>query len=138
MTSHGARWINSHSQKKDCKEAHKEEFIEFMRMKAIPKYIGSTHPSSSVSELWDKLKAKSAYNALCLEVELNDKENYDMDSDNEEEYIFDHAKGIMKLFASASEYKKQYERINLAFITYKTQQEQKINELEKTIENLTK
>lgn len=146
MTQQASRWINQHSKKKECRDAHQEAFLQFKQRKDA-KITEQTPPAqssnSSVQDLWDKLKAKRDYRDMCCDVELCEKENYEMDSDNEGDYVFDPAVCIMKLFKDASEYKKQYDKIRASFSAYEAEQISKENkysnrilELETIITNM--
>ena len=119
MTSQASRWLNSHSKQVLCKKEHAAAVLAFKvrREQALAeKATNETSAGSpteplptsqgSAMDIWNTLKTKRDYKDLCIEFENDDKEYYEMDSDNEEDYVFDPAKGILKLFRDASEYKK--------------------------------
>ena len=88
------------------------------------------------------MKSKPDYKDLCVEFERNDKENHDGDSENEEEYMFDPAKGILKLFIDASAFKKNLYKVTASVnkIEAKNKEKEgilfnKIIELEEIIAN---
>jgi hypothetical protein len=125
MTSQASRWLNSHSNEAACKKEHKTAALAFKARRELAlaeKVAATAEPSTeppvatqgSAMEIWNTLKTKRDYKDLCIEFEKDDKEYYDMDSDNDEEYIFDPAKGILKLFRDASEYKKLCSKLSTA------------------------
>jgi len=115
MTAQASRWINSHM-KQPCKKEHKTALAEFkLRQSAAlaeqPIQEIPEQTSGSALTVWNQLKSKPDYKDLCAEFEREDKENYDEDSENEEKYMFDPAKGILKLFTDASAFKKNLYKV---------------------------
>lgn len=127
MTSQASRWLNSHSKAVECKKEHKAAALAFKARRELalaekggtefpvePSVDPPTATQGSAMDIWNTLKTKRDYKDLCIEFENDDKEYHDMDSDNEEEYVFDPAKGILKLFRDASEYKKLCSKLSAA------------------------
>ena len=149
-TSQASRWLNGHEKEEGCKKEHRAAAMAFKLRReaalAAKGPIENLPPQStpgSAMEVWNTLKTKRDYVDLCNEFEVNDKEYYDMDSDNDEEYVFDPAKGILKLFKDASEYKKSLCKITAAFSQVEADQSKKeemlltkIKELEESIDKI--
>jgi hypothetical protein len=147
MTSQASRWLNSHSNEAACKKEHRAAALAFKarRELALAEKVAATAESSaeppvatqgSAMEIWNTLKTKRDYKDLCIEFEKDDKEYYDMDSDNDEEYIFDPAKGILKLFRDASEYKKLCSKLSTAIKQCEDTQLERENTLTARIKEL--
>ena len=117
MTAQASRWINSHYMKQPCKKEHKTAFAAFKlrQSAALTEQPVLETPeeqtSGSALTVWNQLKSKPDYKDLCVEFESDDKEKHDGDSENEEEYMFDPAKGILKLFTDASAFKKNLYKV---------------------------
>lgn len=117
MTAQASRWINSHYMKQPCKKEHKTALAEFkLRQSASLSEqpileTSEEQTSGSALTVWNQLKSKPDYKDLCAEFEREDKENHDEDSENEAEYMFDPAKGILKLFKDASAFKKNLYKV---------------------------
>jgi hypothetical protein len=145
MTSQASRWLNSHSKEVICKKEHKAAALAFkvrreqalaeMKVTESPKESITTS-QGSVMDIWNTLKIKRDYKDLCIEFENNDKEYYDMDSDNNEEYVFDPAKGILKLFRDASEYKKLCNKLSVSIKQCEETQIERENTLTARIKEL--
>lgn len=112
----GSRWVELHAKKEECKKEHLvrlAELKEAIHIAATTTAVQKPEEQTSGSALtvWNQLKSKPDYKDLCAEFERDDKENHDEDSENEEEYMFDPAKGILKLFTDASAFKKKLYKV---------------------------
>jgi len=129
MSAQGSRWLNTHSKKTECTKAHKDALIAFKKRKEVTPSEPSSQITSiqrgSIENLWNKIKATSNYNDLCIQNEENAKQNHDNDSDAEGDFVFDPADGIMDLLDDAAIYKKQVDKYKAALSNHEVQQEKK-------------
>jgi hypothetical protein len=112
----GSRWVELHAKKTECKKEHPIRLAalkEAIRIAATTTAVQKPEEQTTGSALtvWNQLKSKPDYKDLCAEFEREAKENHDEDSENEEEYMFDPAKGILKLFTDASAFKKNLYKV---------------------------
>lgn len=126
MSAQGSRWLNMHSKKTECKEAHRGVLLAFKQRKdlAQPEPVAQIVPvpHSSIEDLWSLIKETSNYKDLCIQKEENAKQYHDDDSDVEGDFVFDPAKGIFDLLHDTAIYKKQIDKYKTILSNHEAQQ----------------
>ena len=123
----GSRWVTSHYNNKKCKNTHEPLFRELkQQLSELRKNSINCEPTSIVEtimtptqstkstqiiDVWNKLKLKPKLKDLMTGIENTCKSTYEMDSDNEDEFVFIPDEGFEYIIANNVGFKKQSEQL---------------------------
>ena len=112
VSGNGSRWVEMHSKSTECKKSHKQRLAELKQkmgesvIQTTPIIIQSPMPTS-VSALWDKLKAMPQLSPFMKDIEIACQETYEFDSDNDQEFVFDAEDGFHRTVTTAIGYRRE-------------------------------
>lgn len=121
----GSRWVTAHyNNNKKCKKAHEPLFRELKQQLSelrknsinceptpIVETIMTPTKPTQIIDVWNKLKLKPKLKELMSGIEETCKSAYEMDSDNEEEFVFIPDEGFEYIVANNVGFKKQSEQL---------------------------
>ena len=148
--THGGRWVSTHYiNNKKCKKAHEPLLKDLKQQLSELRKNSIEHESSPIVEpimiptqstqiidVWNKLKLKPKLKDLMTGIENTCKSTYEMDSDNEDEFVFIPDEVFEYIIANNVGFKKHSEQLIIEKNQMERTHETKIATMQEQINTL--